>query len=224
VRFHDGLRHGLPVHTIVVYLRGGPPGVTRSVYRETSLGREVASFRYVSLGLSRASAEDLLDRPEPLAWAFAALTRSRSHQRQTRLRIACLRRIAAAADVDEGRRFSLFNCVATYIDLAGSAKDEYEALLAEHGNSEVQALMMTWAEQIEARAEARGIQKGREEGREEGGLQVLRDLVLRLLERRFGRVPQAMVRRISELNSRSHLMQLAEKVHEIDSLAEIRFD
>ncbi len=222
------LRHGLPVHTIVVYLRGGPPGVARSVYRETSLGREVASFRYLSLGLSRASAEELLARPEPLAWAFAALTRSGSHQRRTRLRLACLRRIAGAPDLDEQRRFQLFNCVATYIDLGGSAKAEYEALLAEHGNSEVQAMMMTWAEQIEARAEERGkaagYARGIREGREEGSLQVLRDLVFRLLKRRFDRVPAALARQIADLDSRSQLMRLAEQAPEIDSLGELRFD
>ncbi len=237
------LRHGLPVHTIVVYLRGGPSGVTRSIYRETSFGREVASFQYMSLGLSRASAEDLLARPEPLAWAFAALTRSGSRQRRTRLRLACLRRIAAA-DLDEQRRFQLFNCVATYIDLGGSAKQEYEALLAEHGNSEVRAMMMTWAEQIEARAKATGYEKGfrkghmagREEGRaagrkegraagrEEGGLQALRDLVIRLLKRRFDRVSESTARQIADLDSRSKLMRLAEQANEVESLGDLRFD
>jgi hypothetical protein len=218
------LRHGLPVHTIVVYLRGGPPGVERSVYRETSLGREVASFHYISLGLSRASAEELLARPEPLAWAFAALTRSGSHQRRTRLRLACLRRIAGASDLDEQRRFQLFNCVATYIDLGGSAKAEYETLLAEHGNSEVQAMMMTWAEQIEARAEENGYARGVREGRKEGSLQGMRDLVLGLLKRRFDRVPAALARQIAEVASRSQLMRLAAQAHEIDSLGELRFD
>jgi hypothetical protein len=218
------LRHGLPVHTIVVYLRGGPPGVTRSVYREISFGREVASFHYVSLGLSRAVAEELLARPEPLAWAFAALTRSGSHRRRTRLRLACLRRIASAAKLDETRRFQLFNCVATYIDLGGSARQEYEALLAEHGNAEVQAMMMTWAEQIEARAEATGYERGLQEGREEGRIQALRDMVIRLLERRFARVPASTARQIARLDSRRKLMRLAEQANEAESLSDLRFD
>jgi hypothetical protein len=218
------LRHGLPVHTIVVYLRGGPPGVEQSLYRETSLGQTVASFRYVSLGLSRASAEEFLARPEPLAWAFAALTRPRSHRRRTELRLACLRRIASAANLDEQRRFQLFNCVATYIDLGGSARQEYEALLAEHGNAEVRAMMMTWAEQIEARAEARGEATGYARGVREGSLQGMRDLVLRLLKRRFDRVPAAVARRIADVGSRSELIRLADQAHEIDSLDELRLD
>jgi hypothetical protein len=37
------LRHDLPVHTFVLYLKGGPPGVHTVEHREVSLGQELAS-------------------------------------------------------------------------------------------------------------------------------------------------------------------------------------
>src|SRR4029077_14362447 len=69
------LRYGLPVHTFVLYLRGGPAGVKTEVRGEVSLGGELFRFEYTSFGLPRASGEDYLARPEPLAWALAALMR-----------------------------------------------------------------------------------------------------------------------------------------------------
>lgn len=206
------LRHGLPVHTIVVYLRGGPPGVTRSVYRETSLGREVASFRYVSLGLSRASASELLARPEPLAWALAALTRPRPQKKRAQLRLDCLRRIAAASELDPRRRFMLFNCVVTYVESDERAAEEFEALLAEHGNQEVRDMLMTWAEKIETR----GYDRARAED-----LTAMRDLLQRLLEQRFGGLPQKVIQQISEISSLQKLTRMAEQIHMIKDLEDL---
>jgi len=50
------LRSSRPVHSLVVYCRGGPPGVRNNELRVESLGRTLTAFYYDSLGLSRASA------------------------------------------------------------------------------------------------------------------------------------------------------------------------
>ena len=77
--YHRGLslKYGIAVHTIVLYLYGGPPGSQLRVYEERSLGRIVGAVGYYSLGLSRVPASEYLARPEPLAWAFASLMRPR---------------------------------------------------------------------------------------------------------------------------------------------------
>ncbi len=200
------LRHGLLVETIVVYLHGGPRGVKPQVYKETWLGREKASFHYESLGLSGASAAEFLARPEPLAWALAALTSPRSVGSLAELRVACLRRIVGAEDLDENQRFLLFNFVASYIESEVGMADEYEALFKEQDNREVQEAMMTWAEKIEA--------KGQQAGREKG----MRELVLHQLTKRYGRLAPAVERRISEISSPQELLRLAEQMLEADSL------
>ena len=66
-----GLRRRRPVHTIVLYLHGGPSGTEVSEFVEMSCGREVGRLTYRSFALSRARAENFLSRSEPLAWAFA---------------------------------------------------------------------------------------------------------------------------------------------------------
>ncbi len=225
------LRHDLPVHTVVVYLNGGPAGLEQSVYDETSLGREVATFNYVSLGLSGASPAELLDRPEPLAWALAALTRPRPRSQRAELRLACLDRIAAAPDLDPRRRLMLVNCVVTYIESNQESAQEFEALLAEHGNQEVRDMIMTWVEKVEARGEARGVARGEARGEARGyargleeGLDEMRHSVQRWVKRRFGAVPRKVSQRISEISSHRKLFQLAERVQEVESLDDLDLD
>jgi hypothetical protein len=218
------LRYGLPVHTFVLYLRGGPPGVRANVYTESSLGWEVCRFRYRSLGLSGAPAEEYLARPEPLAWALAALMRWPAGDRYAQRR-ACLDRLAQVRNLGGAKSFLLFNCVATYLELDGRAQEVYKALLAEHGYEEDQAMVMTWAEKFEAEAIKRGIEKGREEGRQEGrreGWQEgMRELLLRQLRCRFELLPADVRQRIDAIESTAELERLAERVLSAKSLAEL---
>src|SRR5262249_9883711 len=153
------LRHDLPVHTFVLSLKGGPAGVRDLEYREGSLDRELALFRYTAFGLSGAPAEEYLARPEPLAWALAALMRPGSHTRLEQ-RLACLQRVATARSITEAERFLLFNWVATYLELDGRAGDEYQALLQESEDEEVRAMAMTWAEKMEEKGRQQGMQEG----------------------------------------------------------------
>ncbi|HEX7182608.1 MAG TPA: DUF4351 domain-containing protein [Thermoanaerobaculia bacterium] len=208
------LRHGLPVHTFVLYLRGGPPGAGMSTYREVSLDREICRFRYRRFGLSRAPAEAYIRRRQPLAWAFAALMRSSDRSRQ---RTACLRRIATARGLSPARRVLLFNCVATYLELDGKASEEFQQLLAELGSKEDQAIMMTWAERFEAEIMEKGRQAGRQEGLREG----MERILLRQLKQRFRTLPPDVAQRVSRISSTDELARLAERVLTAGSLEEL---
>ncbi len=208
-------RFGEHVHTLVVYLKGATPGISRQTYQTLSQGEVVDTFHYTSFGLARARAETYLERREPLAWALAALMRPASRHGKPALRLACLRRIAAAQGLDDTRRFLLFNCVATYLQFDGRARQEYEALLAEHGNLEVKDMQMTWADQM--------IEVGRTEGRLEGRLAML-DLVLRQLRMRFDTLPQKLVDKISALRSTESLSRLGEQILAIESLDDLEIE
>ena len=86
-----------------------------------------------------------------------------------------------------------------------AAQEEYEVLLAEEGHEEVATLETTWADRI------------REEGIEKGK----RDLLLDLLEQRFGPLPQATVRRVRALTSSEEVSRLAAGVLDAPSLADL---
>ena len=211
------LRHCLPVVPVVLILQGGPAGVHRQVRKESST-LYTAGFRYHAFGLSRCQAEDYLSRPEPLAWALAALMRP-GRLTRAELKMACLRRIAAA-ELTGKQRFLLVNFVETYLQLTGPQAAEFDRLRQQAENQEVVAVRMTWAEQMEAEGHKKGLEEGRNEGRAEG-IEALRDVVLLQLEQRFGRVPKTTKQRLKEISALEPLTHLAKRVVVASSLDEL---
>jgi hypothetical protein len=205
------LRFGLPVQTIALYLHGGPPGAQVVEHLEESWGFEGTRFRYRSLGLSRARAEDFLARPEPLAWVCAALARPPSRNRRD-LRRKCLSRIAAAQGLDDMSRFRLFNGVATYLELDGGAAAEYAALRAAEIGPEAKMRPITWEEKVEARGVELGLARG---------LEATHEVLLRQIRTRFATLPGQAIKRIRAITSTEELGSLAERLLTARSLEEL---
>lgn len=89
-------RYAQPVLLTTVWLRGGRPGLNlESVSVNPLLDVEMVRFFYTAFGLAEARAEHYLERPEPLAWALAALMRP-VRRGPAEHRKICLRRIAEA--------------------------------------------------------------------------------------------------------------------------------
>jgi len=222
---HLHLRHREPLVSMVVFLRGGPPGPTWAVHVEEARGRETTRFSYLSFGLSRLPAETLLARPEPLAWGLAALARPGALGR-VGLKLELLRRIAGAK-IGEVERLLLVNCVETYLQLTGREVAEFDSQRS-RDSQEVEEMELTWADQIEARGIekgiARGIEKGLERGLETGleqGVDRLRQTVLRLLAQRFGPVSPKLRRRVEALRSLDELGAIADRILEVQAIGEL---
>jgi hypothetical protein len=209
------LRHRRPIVPIVVYLRGGKPDVTRQTERIKVFGRILMTFRYLAFGLSPSQAADYLKRPEPLAWALAALMRHRGLS-PAQHRLACLRP-TAAAKIDDARKFLLLNFVETYVSLDDSEQEEYETLLRDERNREVAIMaeltLTTNADSLAHKHYVEGLEKGREHGQ--------RELLLHLLTRRFGPLPEAARQRVQALTSSEELSRLAERVLDARSLDDL---
>lgn len=156
-----------------------------------------------------AQAREYLARPEPLAWALAALMR-RGGRSAVEHRLACLAPIARA-EIDDARKVLLASCVETYVQLEESEWDLYEALLDREENREVAAMERTLLTTLD-RAAQRGFAEGMEKGIAEGEQRGKRELLLDLLARRFGPLPDATVQRVRALTSSEELSRLAERV------------
>lgn len=209
------LRHELPVLPILVNLRGGRPGVYRGTLRESIERKTVAVFHYQVLGVSGCRAEEWLARPEPIAWAFAALMRPGSWSR-AELKLQCLRRIATS-DVVGLRKQVLVDWVETYVQLTGQDAIELQRLLESEGNEEIKAMELTWLGQAEAKGMEKGMEKGAETARREA-VGRMRRVVLRQIEQRFGAVPAKMRRKIEAIDSLEPLAGLAERLLVVDSV------
>ena len=216
------LRHCLPVVSVVLILRGGPAGLHREMRTERFAGLYTAGFCYRAFGLSRCQAEDYLSRPEPLAWALAALMRPGRLSR-AELKLACLRRIAAAG-LRGNQSFLLVNFVETYLQLTGPQAKDFDRLRQQVENQEVVAVRMTWAEQMKAEGLEKGLAEGRTEGRAEGraeAIEALRNIVLLQLEQRFGAVPKTAQRKLKKISALEPLTHLAQRVFVANSLKEL---
>ncbi len=199
------LKYTVPVHTLVLYLRGGPAGPQENVYEERSLGETLTAFRYYSLGLSQAPAVEYLARLEPLAWALAALMRPARGQSRPQLGLACVRRIAGAKDLARSDRGLLFECVMRYANLQALEASEFDMILDEVDDEEIRAMTTTMVEWW------------RKQGRTEGQ----RELVLRLLKERFGGLSAEVRRKVSAIESADELTQLATQTLHVQSLEEL---
>jgi hypothetical protein len=215
------LRHHVVVHTVVVYLHGGPPGLTEQEHEVSALGRKSWIFSYKSWGLSRSMASEFLKLPVLLAWALAALMNPKGFSSRAELAIACLRRILKAADLDEARRYLLLNFVQTYVELDEEMLPEYDDLLRKADGQEVQEMMMTWADRMKEEGREEGHKEGREEGHKEGREEGMQNLVLHLLGERFGRLSERIRRRVKAITSGDELRKLASRIPKGSSLKEL---
>ena len=228
----------VPLVSLVVFLRGGPPGAVWQTHLERTAGHEVARFRYLSYGLSKLPAEQLLARPEPLAWGLAALAKPGALGR-ARVKIEALQRIASAS-MSERERYLLINCVETYLPLKGRDAEEYASLADAQRTPEIQTMQMTWADKIEARGMSKGrreglklglkrglekgLEKGVEKGREQGsqaGVERLRQTVVRLLGQRFGKIPGPLHQRLNVIQTVDELSAIVDRILVVRSVEEL---
>ncbi|MEM9597854.1 MAG: DUF4351 domain-containing protein, partial [Acidobacteriota bacterium] len=231
---HLKLRYpDVPVLPVVLYLRGGPRGLELVEVRERVWnGPETSVFRFVAFGVSRCEAAEYLSRPEPMSWALASLMRAPGGDRVA-LKLGCLRPIAGA-DLDEARRFLLLNAVETYVELSEEESSRFAASLADE-TEEVRTMETTWADKLIAKGIQQGLAQGVEQGLAQGVEQGLAqgvatgrregmvDTTVRLLEKRFGRLPGASRRRIDGLDERG-LEALADRLLEAASLRDLGLD
>jgi putative YhgA-like transposase len=206
-RNHIQAAHDTRVVTIVLYLDRGQAGVRVRALEDDLFDMGFVDFTYIAFGLAGCAAGEYLARPEPLAWALAALMRRGSLTRPE-LKLACLRRIAAA-DLSDARRLRLVNCVDAYLELNSEEEAQYARLCTVRENREVKKMAMTWSERLEAK----GMEKG---------LQALKRVLLRLLEQRFGPLPEETRERVEAISSLDRLTRLSERVLTARSLAALR--
>ena len=88
--------------------------------------------------------------------------------------------------------------------------------------------MMTWADSMKEEGRQlglkEGLQQGLKDGRQQGlqdGLDALQNLALSILEERFTRVPEKMIRSIKNIQSMNRLSEVVRRAAVADSLADV---
>jgi hypothetical protein len=199
-------RHADPILSIVVYLKGGQKGVCEQALDGDLTAPGLTRFRYLSLGLSRCSAAEYLAKPEPLAWALAALMDPGDRSR-AELKMSCLARIVAEPSLSVAERLELANCVETYLKLPPEEAEEFSFLgTLETWRAHAMLYRLSWKDEIFLEGEERGARR----------------VLLNLLEKRFGPIPDEVRNHVEKIRSVDRLSRLAEKVLTAKSIKGLR--
>jgi hypothetical protein len=194
-------RHTGQILSIALFLHGGEAGIREGRIGGDLTGPGLTEFRYLSFGLSRCRAAEYLAKPQPLAWALAALMDRRPWSR-AQLKMNILARIAEASlSADDGR--VLVNCVETYLQLSPGEAEEIRLLaMPETRRANTMLYRVTWEDKMMGAG--------------------ARQVVLGLLEDRFGPVPEEVRARLEKIRSVERLTRLAQKAAKVKSLAALR--
>jgi hypothetical protein len=143
-----------------------------------------------------------LDSNNPLAYALMA---KMNYNRRERVRLkADVLRLILASPVDPARRSLLVEFVETYLRLVEAERVEFQQLVhSDPSYAKVQQMITVYEEQ--------GIQKGKQE-----------DLLL-LLEKKFGKLDDAVKQRIRQIDSPKKLESLLLAVLDAQSLEDLPF-
>jgi flagellar biosynthesis/type III secretory pathway protein FliH len=98
--------------------------------------------------------------------------------------------------------------------------EEYRILVARN-RREATPMWMTWSERLKAEGKREGLKLGKQEGRQEG-VRSLQQVLVRILEQRFGPLPERVHNQVEAIDSLRRLTRLLERVLTVGSLRELR--
>jgi hypothetical protein len=203
-RYHVALRdrYDLPVLPIVVLLKVGLNGIGIESYVEMFKSLKVAEFQFLYVGLPALDGLQYVQGESYLGTALAALMKI-PRERITWLGAEALRRLNESP-LTEKQKFLLTECVQAYLPMDDELRREFDQVLAAEPYKGVRAMNKTVHEL--------GIEKGIEKGQ--------REVVLRLLRKRFGTIPREVLMRVEAAPS-DRLLSLAEAVNDAASFKEL---
>jgi hypothetical protein len=207
-------RHGEPVFSILLALRGGPRGLVR-LAETASVAGQRRLFEYTAVGVGGLAVPELLASPEPVAWALAALAHCRPFDKPAR-KLACLDRIAKSG-LSEYETYLLVNVVETYLQLSPEQREVFETLKLRQEDRTVQKIEITWADRMREEGRRQGVEEGHSAGKAEGILYLLKHL----LQQRFGELSAGTLAKVEQIRSVSRLTRLAEQTLSAHSLEEM---
>ncbi len=173
-------RHNLPVLPVAPYLRVGMDGIGIDEYRESFNSFEILHFRYLYVGLSQLDGVKYSQQKNILASAFSGLMKHPAGLKP-------LHKVKAIEEISVSHYNDLQKCllleyVEAYFDLnTPKQQTEFEQLLNTEEYQEAKTMGITTHE--------KGIEQGIEQGQ--------RELILQILNERFGSVDASIKKELN---------------------------
>ena len=210
-RFYD--RYDRPIYPIALCSYPSPRRPAPAGHHLKVGSTNVLDFYYKVVQLNNLSWRDYLNSTNPLAVALMARMQIAPNDRW-RVKATCLR-LLAGLPLSAAQRRMLAAFVSIYLPLDTHETELFQAELdtwREETKETVVELMTEW--------EVKGLEQGRIEGRIEGRTEERQELILRLLTRKVGLLPQDVQNRIVAL-SPDTLLDLSEALLDFSSLSDL---
>ncbi len=201
------LRYKVPVAPTVLYLVPGAGGLGQARYEEQLFGETILSFEYRVVCLPDLAADDYYQIENPLGPALSALMRP-ARVGPALQKALSLHRVLRSTQ-DEARRLLLAYVIETYLKLSPPDEAEYRRVMEQHTLSEVRTMVNIY--------EARGIEKGLAQGVAQGK----RALVLDMMRRRFGEVPEHVATQIEAISSEADIDAVWDRLFTANSIEDL---
>jgi len=200
------LRLRLPVFPIAILPERKVKGFESETYSEELFGYELLHFNYFHLGLPGISVDDYWEDDNPVSWGLSALMDKGKRDRLLFL-AECYRHVRDST-FNEAEKALLINFIETCYQLTLEEEAQFQSLLNQIEHQEVREVRETFFDKLERR--------GRIQGKQE--------TLSRLMQVRFGALPQGVVDKVRKIESEEELTILFEKAITASSLAELELD
>ncbi len=212
-----------PVLPLALVLQKNVGGLLWQTHQETLLGRIIVEFHYGQVGLFDLDSFAYLKPDNPISSALATLMKAKPTEKP-RIKLDALNTIVKST-LTHGDKLFLMNVMQTYLPtekLAGSGENVMEA---------IQVIEGTWLSKETKKAIKEGLQQGLQQGLEQGMQQGMqqgelkgkKEMLMRLLQKKFGPLPALIETRLEMIHDPALLDQLSEQVVFAQSLAEMQW-
>jgi len=196
--------YDLPVLPIGLFLYVGFDGIGRDSYQESLWDETFIRFDYIRIGLPALDGIQFQNGPNLLGLALSALMKLPSEDR-ARILAEGVERIALSGENDV-RRYFLAECYENYFPLSDDERENYQRIMAE--------------QRPEGRELMGGLELREQRGERRGRMNEKRDIVVRLLTKKFGSLSEAVQTQVNSL-SPERLDEIVLSVIDATSLAEL---
>lgn len=198
-----------PVLPIVLYSGSRPwpelGGLAELVEEGTELGALVPAFEPLFLNLGKTTGPELEGKAGKFGWLLRVMQEREAGAREFKeLLLRVLEQVRQLAEPERGRWLDLLSYLAAFV-YNERAEAEHAALLQDIEDSaqtdeqrrEIQAMKRTAAQAL--------MEQGAEQATRKAAVEVRQQMMLRLLRKKFGKIPAAVVKRIEATNDVSQL-------------------
>lgn len=177
---------------LALLLKPGAGGLIWQIYREVLFGREIIRFQYGQVGLRDMESSQYLTENNPISTTLAVLMKLDKSPATTKLEAL---RFVLSSELSEEDRLFLLSIIEVYLpkDTIGISGEETMEALNE--------IELMWHEKIE--------------------LESQKEMLLNLLETKFGHLPTDLIFKIESIKDKSILTSLGKQILFANTIEEI---